>query len=296
MADSYSDYLLSKGLSRSTITGYYCYLLHFINWCEEQQTEPEQLSHNHLIQYIDHLKTKPKSLHQKSVKQYLLAISHYYQWLSTTQGTNYNPIQSLRFKVTHQKKLYTILDAHQLDALYHLYPIDEAYLHTSKRNKAITGLMVYQGLDITTLELLTVDHLKLREGKIYIPSTRKSNERILTLEAAQIMDMMEYTHQIRPELLEQNTTENNLLIVSTGGSPKLHNTLAPLMKKLRKIEPQLTNAKQIRASVITRWLKQYDLRETQYRAGHRYISSTEAYQQNDVTELQISIDTIHPLN
>ena len=49
------------------------------------------------------------------------------------------------------------------------------------------------------------------------------------------------------------------------------------------------------ASVITKWLKQYNLREVQYLAGHRYISTTESYQQNDVEGLAEEINMYHPL-
>jgi phage regulator Rha-like protein len=42
------------------------------------------------------------------------------------------------------------------------------------------------------------------------------------------------------------------------------------------------SAKQLRASVIVKWLKIYNLRKVQYMAGHRYISATEAYRQNEI--------------
>ena len=51
----------------------------------------------------------------------------------------------------------------------------------------------------------------------------------------------------------------------------------------------------IRASVITKWLKKYNLREVQYLAGHSYISSTEHYLQNDMEGLLEEIQKYHPL-
>lgn len=69
-----------------------------------------------------------------------------------------------------------------------------------------------------------------------------------------------------------------------------------LMKQLRKSNPKLKNADQIRASVIVKWLKQYNLREVQYLAGHRFISSTEAYRQSDVQqEITEKVNKYHPL-
>jgi integrase/recombinase XerD len=48
-----------------------------------------------------------------------------------------------------------------------------------------------------------------------------------------------------------------------------------LFKKLRRINHNLKNSKQIRASFITYWLQHHNIREVQYLAGHCYISSTE---------------------
>ena len=67
-------------------------------------------------------------------------------------------------------------------------------------------------------------------------------------------------------------------------------------QRLQKKEPELQAAHQIRASVITHWLKQYNLREVQYMAGHKHVHSTEAYQQNDTESLQQDIDRFHPFS
>ena len=51
----------------------------------------------------------------------------------------------------------------------------------------------------------------------------------------------------------------------------------------------------IRTSVITHWLKIHNLRQTQYMAGHRFVSSTEAYLINDLDDLQEEIARFHPI-
>ncbi|MEM7393068.1 MAG: integrase, partial [Verrucomicrobiota bacterium] len=56
-----------------------------------------------------------------------------------------------------------------------------------------------------------------------------------------------------------------------------------------------TDTKQIRASVITNWVRKYNLREAQYLAGHRYVSSTERYQKVDPKNLKKAISQYHPL-
>ncbi len=69
-----------------------------------------------------------------------------------------------------------------------------------------------------------------------------------------------------------------------------------LFKKLRRINLNIKNAHQIRASVITHWLKLHNIREVQYMAGHRYISSTERFLEDSIENLQEMIDNLHPIN
>jgi len=52
---------------------------------------------------------------------------------------------------------------------------------------------------------------------------------------------------------------------------------------------------QIRASVITNWLHHYNLREVQYMAGHRFVSSTERYRTDNLEDLQKELEKYHPL-
>jgi site-specific recombinase XerD len=74
--------------------------------------------------------------------------------------------------------------------------------------------------------------------------------------------------------------------------PCQHLTSAP---EVRKIYPNVKNAKHIRASVIAKWVKMHNLRKAQYLAGHRYISSTESYLQNDMEGLKEEVDKFHPM-
>jgi integrase/recombinase XerD len=80
------------------------------------------------------------------------------------------------------------------------------------------------------------------------------------------------------------------------GKPELKNSLHHLFRAVKKVEPQISNANQIRQSVITYWLKNHNLRQVQYMAGHKYVSSTERYQQNNIEDLQKEVNKFHPLN
>ena len=154
--------------------------------------------------------------------------------------------------------------------------------------------MVFQGLNATALGKLTVNDVDVLGGKVTIQSSRTHAARNLALQAVQIIELDRYINQTRKELQQHfNQEDSDLLLIS--GFANYSDTLRNLFRRLRKQEPQLENAQHIRASVITHWLKQYNLREVQYMAGHRTVLSTESYQRNDTEGLQLEVDKSNPL-
>ena len=113
------------------------------------------------------------------------------------------------------------------------------------------------------------------------------------MEAQQILPLMDYLMNIRKQLLEERQSDN--LILSTVGSETLHNTVDLLIRQLKKQHSKVTSIKQLRASVIIQWIKAEGLRKAQYKAGHRYISSTENYLINELEDLKEDIEKYHPM-
>ena len=107
------------------------------------------------------------------------------------------------------------------------------------------------------------------------------------------MEFMEYVNEVRPKLQErmQNHTEQ-LFPINTRFSIITYQ----LFKKMKRYNQKVESIKQVRASVITNWLAQYNLRKVQYLAGHRYISSTERYLQDDLENLHEMVNNFHPIN
>jgi integrase/recombinase XerD len=64
---------------------------------------------------------------------------------------------------------------------------------------------------------------------------------------------------------------------------------------LKKHNSKVKNAQQLRASVNAKWSKRYNLREVQYKEGHRYIGSTEAFLVNETEGLSEEVSKFHPL-
>jgi integrase/recombinase XerD len=85
------------------------------------------------------------------------------------------------------------------------------------------------------------------------------------------------------------------LFISMNGSSNLKNSLYHLSNALKLINPDVKDLKQIRQSVITFWLKNEDVRVVQYKAGHRYVSTTERYQATNLEDLQEALNQHHPL-
>lgn len=304
--NTFIKYLQSKGLANNTVESIYGDVMPYLNWCEEENIEAEQSTHTEILAYIKHI--QKRGIKQRTVQIYTGSLKHYFSWLIKREIREDNPIRSINIKGIKRQYLYDILKKQELETLYETFEIPnennpnkkqnwyKVSLLTSKRNKVMLGLMIWQGLGARELSKLTLKDIKLREGTIYIQGTRRNNERELKLEAHQILDLMEYTLQVRQEIvqLSKNQQSQSLFIGIAGGN-NFSNLMTKLMQKLNQQNPRIENAKQIRASVITHWLKHYNLRQVQYMAGHRYVSSTEAYLINDLEGLQEDIAKFHPI-
>ena len=298
----------------STTERYVKDTLKFIQWTAQENIPIAQVSYSDILHYIQ---SKRGEIKQASISKIVNSIKHYYNYLELKEIVKDNPTQQIKIKGIKRKTLHNVLSKQELESLFNNFEIPtEACSHedgkpnpnrnqnwyansilTKKRNKIMLGLMIYQGLNGQELGNLKEADLKLREGKVFIVGTRKSNERTLKLEAHQILDLMEYTLKIRQEILsfKKNNSHSDSLFVNSQGGKGFHNIIAHLIKSLKKQNSKIQNAQQIRTSVITHWLKQYNLREVQYRAGHRYVSSTEAYFVNDLEGLQEDITKFHPI-
>ena len=299
---SFKKYLQAEGKSKSTVERYYTHAIHFISWLDQDNTEIENSAAKEVLAYLNQLQKQGDSNTTRNLK--LNAIKHFFNYQVRHGHRSDNPIQHLKLKGIQQKKLYPILSPQELQQLHDDYA--KTTTLSQKRNKVILSLMIHQGLTTAEVNALKENDLKLREGTIYIAGSRKSNERTLELKSHQILDLMEYSLQLRPQLLacQANEMTDYLFLavpmigkakaVEKQGRERLQ-VWKELSKTVKKQNPCFINFKQVRTSVITHWLKHYNLREVQYRAGHRYVSSTEAYLVNQIDDLQADIDKFHPI-
>ena len=293
MENEFETYLESRfrGNTKRGITNVIKLYQH---WCEKENIQIEAANYNDVLAYVNYCREKGNS--KITIYSKLNCLKHYYDYLQVNQSIQTNPVIDVKLQNIEKSPLNAVIKYEELEKLYQDYPTAGIL---QKRNKCILGLLIYQGLNTTEINKLEPKDVKLEEGKIYIASTAKSNSRLLKLESHQIIQLQNYILSIRPVLLSMTEKKTDQLFISSGkvGIKNPHNIFSAIKKlltNLKNTEPKIKDAKQIRASVINHWLKQYNIRQVQYMIGHKYISSTERYNTNKLETLQEQIELLHP--
>ena len=292
----YKSYLQKENYTESTIKSYINAKSRFIEWCKRNHTTPDLIDYKTFLKYIKYLQRKGTT--KKTIKHKIGTLKIYFKYLQSENYRIDNPVENINIKGVKRTINYNVLEADELEDLYYSYETenikDSYHKLTAKRNKIIVGLLVYQGLNTSELIKLEIEDLQLYKGKIYIKSGARSNSRTLELKSWQVIEFLEYIKEIREEILTRKSLETNRIFIPNNA--RLGNTVLAIIKKLKKTNYKVKNIHQIRASVITNWLKQYNLRQVQVLAGHRYISSTERYLQDDLESLHEIVNNFHPIS
>lgn len=271
---SFKEYLQQQGYAAKSCSIYAGAINHYLDWLKSYSIKANEVQYKDILYYLEYCSKEGCS--QAKQRAQLLAIRHYYRFLMSSEQAEYNPAVKLFIK--RKKRLpHDLLKKEELEELYQQYQGDI-------QSKVVLGLLIYQAVQKRELEALKATHVQLKGGRIFIPSTGKTNSRWLKLEACQILEL----HELLKERKEK-------LFFGLSGGNNLSLYLHKLYQELRKINPGLRNGKQIRQSVITHWLKGEDVRIVQEKAGHRYVSSTERYEQSNLEDLQAQLEKHHPL-
>ncbi len=303
--ESFQDHLQSRHLDTGTIRQKTNYAGYFLKWLEPEHLNPADTRYNDLLNFIDYCRLEGMS--KTHVNRVIASVRDYYRFLKTSQPDMINPATGLYLKGHRYKVVSGTIGFKDLETLYQTCKTGTL---REKRNKVILGLLIYQGVTTEELSRLEPGHINLKEGKIHIPGNRRRNSRTLELRPFQVMELHEYLTETRLKILTEITAPKparkpdrinktrikEQLFVSINGSERIKNSLLHLFRDVRNINPDITNAAQIRQSVITHWLKTRNLREVQYMAGHKYVSSTERYQTNNLDSLQSKLEKCHPLS
>ena len=308
--DSFIGYLQSKDLSKSTQEHYNFYVERFITWLGKDILTTTK---KEIINYLAYLKQLGNQQHVTR-RNNLIALNHYFTYLFHTDQITDIPTAFIKIRGTQKRQLHYIFSRTELeqlnDSYYHHFLRDYDDSHIPKnqrlqsylsreRNAILLGLLTYQGVPTNELQGITLGDIDIQRAKLTL--SKKGKRRTLDLEASQIGNLMHYLHTIRPQYLQFRTEATNQLLLTlpvsgrtTTNGNNLMGTIKPLRKQLQQLTPKLINCMQIRASVITHWIKTEGLRKAQYNAGHRHITSTEHYLPNDLESLTDELKQFHP--
>ncbi|MCP4354600.1 MAG: site-specific integrase, partial [Proteobacteria bacterium] len=189
----FKSYLQELGNSENTIRQKSNYAGFFLKWLESERMQADEARYNDMLNFIDYCNLE--SFSKKHINTVLLSVRNYYQFLKSENETIINPATNLYIKGTVKKIPSNIINYQKLENLYQNYQTETL---RDKRNRVILGLIIYQGLTTEELHQLEPEHLKLKQGKIKVPGSRKRNSRILELKPCQILELQEYITEIRP--------------------------------------------------------------------------------------------------
>lgn len=308
----FTAYLQAQNLAPSSITAYIRLLERFL-----QHTDKEllQITKADILEHLNYLKNRR---HQQNItrRNSLIALNHFFTFLVKTGQLPSNPAAFIKIRGTQKRILYTIYSPEELrqiqDDFYHKYIrlFDDSHIPKNQRkhaglsrqrNAAILSTLLNQAITTKEADSLHLCNMDLIQAVLTIPESKKSNNRKIPLKAEQIGLLMHYTQNIRPQILELNNNDSEKLFLPLPEYSKTHTdkssimgTFKQLSKQVKTVSPVFLNFKQVRASVITGWIKTEGLRKSQYLAGHRYISTTERYIENDMESLTDDINSLHP--
>jgi site-specific recombinase XerD len=283
---NFKEYLQQKQYSKATVNRYTEGIQNFLDWLQEEDIKAQKFTYTELLDFMRFC--HQRGISKRSVHNILCMVRHYCNYLISEGKRNDNPAAGVFIKGLVRKLPTNLLTMEAMEELYRQYSLQ---LLVDASKKIMFGLMVYQGLTVGEVMRLQSHHIKMKDAKIFIKGTKRTNERLLNLQAVQITELQNY--------LTQNKFKEGSLFIEPRKKEvselNVNNRIQYMFKQLKQLNPKVINPKQLRSSVITFWLRQNNLRQVQYMAGHKYVSSTQRYQVNNLEDLQNELQQHHPM-
>jgi integrase/recombinase XerD len=267
----------------------------YLQWLQDNNIKLKKATYLNLLDYIGYLQTGNHS--KGNINFRLKTISNYNTFLGISDIAKAVQMRGI------EKKHSLFLIEEELKNLYDNFEPYNTKGHYIYSDKLILGLMIYQALDERDIYPLEINHIKLEKGTLYIPSNpRRKESRILALEAHQILAFKTYIDHYRKPYHKEHgqAISEKLFVPNCDKEHRLHDQIKLLSRAVKATANELkinfTRLYALRQSRVAIWIKQYGLRKAQYLAGYKTIVSVEAYQVNDISELQAQIKLCHPLS
>lgn len=282
----YKSYLYKNGYRASTIRTYCVAVDRLHEYLSSTHQKLSAIDTDVLYRFKEYLeevgyKTQGAINHTKS-------LSHYFRFLK------WEPNPALLVEFAKRKKALPkgIMDSSEMEVIYMSIT---ARTPVQKRDIAMFGLVVFQGLTRNELQVLELEDINVETHTIRIPATQKTNSRIIPLDKRQVDDLFHYVFDVRDELLlTSEKKESPYIFFSQGQSDDLHNALARFTSKMKMQHSSFTSLTNIRQSRISHWVITEDLPKAQYYSGIKYLSSLMRYHHHDIEALKKKMRVFHP--
>jgi site-specific recombinase XerD len=271
--------LQNRGLQASTINDHLRTLEKFQVYLQKRKIHTQSVSHKIAVQYAQYLKTNQRYI-ARTVNNKMGQLKSYYAYLNRVN----NPFGSVKIRGVKYRLQVGLLSNEELLALFQSLPQTTTL---EQRVKILSSFYIFQGITTTELLQLSTSAFNWDDGSVTLPKTTLSNERTLTLHPSQLRFLLKFVESkdypnVKPLYMYLGNGQQDKWVIK-----HLHLSL--------KVKPHYRSLRHIRYSIIINWLKTDNLRVVQYKAGHRYISSTEKYLQNDISTLKDAVNVYHPL-
>lgn len=308
--EDFKNFLRQQGKSPVTIKEYTRQVNLFISWYGDQDTINVQKKD--ILNYLSYLK-HCKNHQAVSSNHALISLRHYFDSLIGQGIICLNPTALIKLRGVKKRRLHYIYNPEELtelaDNYYQLYVktarekalsgirptlYKESY-HAQTRNHVILLFFIHQGLTTREVLHLQTEDIDLHKATVTVQTTTRGRDRTLPLHATQTGMLIHYINEVRP-LLTNKTQNDTLFLPVRQGNGEKHaaRALIQLTTALKRIDRHFATLAQIRASIITYWIKTYGLRKAQYMAGHKSIVSTEEYLPNHIEDLADDITKFNP--
>lgn len=279
--ESFRGYLINRGYSKDTIRMQMQPVGEFLGWCQEQPSDPETDGYERVLGFVSVL--RKRQLKANTIRLYVTAIKLWYSHLVKEKVIEHHPCLRLNIVNVQREMLHVILTGKELDELY----LDFGNVGQSHGSipKILLGLLLFQRIGSGDAKRLLCEHFNLEARTVSVPAGKRSNYRLLPLKEEQLPLIREH--------IEAREAQAKSLFVDTS---KVHLYNQFFIYRLCRDYEKVVDLNQLRASVAVHWLTVHNLREVQYKCGHRYASSTERYLLNDIEALHRDIDRFHPLS
>lgn len=281
---NYKSYLLTiKHLSDNSITSY---VLDIIKYLEKLNKNPDRITKEDIINYLEYLTDKTYSIY--SIERKISSIKNFHNFLY--KEYNVTDISETIEHPRFYKKIPTVLSIEEVEMLL------DINLLTSYdyRNKAMLELMYATGLRVSEIINLEPTNIDLDE-KIVRCFGKGNKERIIPIGDIALKYLKIYLEYHRDSLAK--TRICNKIFLNNHGNGLTRQGFLKILKNIANEKGITKNISPhtLRHSFATHLLNNgADLRSIQMMLGHDNLSTTQIYTTINNETLRENYDLFHP--